>query len=154
MKPEDEDRYARGMARLMLATDKKLTEARIDLYWERLKDVPIEIFEEAIPILIDQVATFPRVPIIRRACDEAERRRKYRASHYLPDPDREGPFCSVCEDTGWKRGRMWVELYGKEVDSVTPCACRKGNPVWRAKLGAATNAVKPEGRFAGRPLFD
>ncbi len=154
MNPGDFDRFARAMATLMLATDKKLTEARIDLYWERLKTIPIETFEAAIPILVDNVAVFPRVPVIRKACDEAERRRAFRAAHYVPDENREGPWCPTCDDTGWVHGTMWAEFYLKDVPCVRVCACRKGNPVWKAKQGEASNALKPEGRHAGSRLFD
>lgn len=152
MKADDYDRFARAIGRMVLAFDKKLTEARIDLYWERLKDVPIEVLEESVPILIEQLVSFPKVAQVRRACDEAERKRQWRADQYTPPADGSA-FCEACEDTGWIRGTMYVDIYGKDVACVRPCECRKGNPVYRAKLGAAQNALKPEGKYQGH-LFD
>lgn len=149
MQATDYDEFARGIAKLMLHADKRLSEARIELYWDRLSDVPIRTFEAAIPILIEQLNGFPKVPQIRKACDEAERRRQWRADQYVPDVDREGPFCVVCNDTGWVPGVTWAESYRAEVPCVRICACRAGNPVYRAKLGQAANALKPEGKYAG-----
>lgn len=154
MRATDYDRFALGLARLTLHADKKLTPARIDLYWARLSEIPIDVFEESIDVLIDNCNGFPKVPMIRKACDAVERKRQWRADQYQPDPSQEGPFCPTCEDTGWVRGTMWVELYRGEVNCVRVCKCRSSNPVWRAKQGAQQRAMQPEGRYEGRLFKD
>lgn len=154
MRASDYDRFAAALATLTLHADKKLTTARIDLYWKRLSEVPIDVFEESIDILIDNCNGFPKIPMIRKACDAVERKRQWRADQYKPDPDQQDAFCPTCEDTGWVRGKMWAEIYAAEVACVRACKCRASNPVWRAKQGAARNALKTEGRYEGTLFKD
>jgi hypothetical protein len=126
----NEPEFALAIARLSAAVDKKPTKQRLDIYFERLKDIPFEAFTRGIDRYVDESEsnTFPSIGRLRAACDMAQSATRF-ARKALPTPEGEQTyFCRKCEDTGFEPFMKWAPIYEREVSYVRRCECWLENP--------------------------
>jgi hypothetical protein len=141
------DTLAQAIAKWSVAYDKHLNEAKIDLYYEQLKDIDDETMAVLVDRWIADQSHFPRISQIREYADIV-RRKVPQIRHAPPSPDGEVTFyCLLCEDTGYEPFKKWSNHYQAEVPYVRRCDCWTRNP----KLLSEREAKL---RFAGDDKLD
>lgn len=138
----DRARFGELMAKVAIATNRAIGEPRLNVYWERLQDVPMRLFELAIDHWISHESNFPSIPKLRQAIDLVAT--THPDCRSLPpvtfEPTEEHPvWCEDCQDTGWAHRERQVERgFLREGQPhhvmltesyVVRCACLDRNPV-------------------------
>jgi len=107
-----------GHMKRLGAAFKPVDAAKIDAYYEALRDIPADILGRALAAVIRSERFFPTVVSIRAAAD-LERRGRPRP---LSDPGHVGAFvCPSCEDSGW----LWRECDGSGHCGVRGCSATR-----------------------------
>jgi len=105
MRFEDDERFARLITTLAIATNTKLDTPTIELYFRALMDVPIELLEVAAIPLVQAARFFPKVAEWRIACDKVLDARDHAAlgtgTQLQLGGDVGDGRCPTCDGTGW-----------------------------------------------------
>ena len=147
-----EPEFALQMARLAVAFDKKPGKARLDVFFERLRDIPANVFVRGVDRCLDAGKSFPTIGRLREACDEA----KPRPKALPPPPIVDGQtsfYCPTCEDTGFEYFEKENKAGTGMSTYVRRCNCAKTNPKLVAERMQATTFYKPEPKY-GRSRRD
>ena len=143
MTPADGVRFAQAFNRLAVATRlpaEQADEAMQRIFWDGLKDMPIESVEGAADVLGRKAQWFPRVSEWRQAAYSV----RLHTVLELPE-SREEPWhheCATCEDSGWEYRTCYPGTLntcgrrrcGKEANEhryVVVCACRETNRTYQ-----------------------
>ncbi len=116
--------FAVAFGRLALAHHTELDDPTMEVYWESLRDIPIQALVATLAHLtIHAAGYFPKTGEIRRAVDE----HNDKIQRMLPTGWPTGPCCADCDDTTWRDVRGMVER----------CPCWHTNEVYRASRAFA-----------------
>jgi hypothetical protein len=137
MTTSDAAEFKRLIFRLDTVFDKPASAARVDAYFEELRDIPIGLVRDAVSLHTRKARTYPRPAELRKLADVAQGIDDDKPPRLLlpprtPTGEPEPPVyhCTVCEDTGWAPTTMKAPIYGPEatVAAVKRCACWPTNP--------------------------
>lgn len=121
MTPNDKSRFLQAINRLAVALrEKDLDLPQMQVYFEALADLPVELVTEAGRRLEQTAQWFPKPSEWREAVALLLRERLEAQRDWLRKAPR--PLCATCEDTGWEALAL-VEK-GAPVRRVKPCGCR------------------------------
>ncbi len=158
MHPDDRARFAGLMLKLNTAFDKKVSQVKVEMYWEQLLDIPIELVGQSTDRWIRDGTRFPRIADLRRMCDlvvsSAANQKRLAGPVRYEDFEGEPVYhCPSCEDTGWrwhgKDGSVVSSLKACETNArhVSVCPCRATNPAYRARN------PEPEKRYGATDTY-
>jgi hypothetical protein len=131
--------FARTLMAMTVAFDKELSDPKIELMWERMRDIPMDTLEQAANNLINTEKRFPSIATWRQACDAvAQTTAKSNALAAVKQvEDQSGGYhCSACADTGWAIFEVPTSsLYNADQRARNPhtswarrCECWPTNP--------------------------
>ncbi len=153
MTTQDGVLFMQAFNRLAVATRlsaEQADEAMQQVYWNGLKDMPVEFVEAAADALAKSSQWFPKVAEWR----EWATRLRLQSIIALPD-GRDEPWrdeCGACGDTGWERMRCYpgtgkncgrrpcVKGNHAEHDYVVRCSCRETNRTFQRNQAVLTGS--------------
>lgn len=139
MEAMDRPAFARCLMELSVAFDRTVSDPKADLMWERMRDVPVEVVEQATEKIIREQKRFPSIAVWRETCDDVAHSRVAQVEHgrlALPPVEGQPYYCDACHDSGWEPVIVPTSaIYGDDYRAVVPttrrvrrCACWASNP--------------------------